>query len=236
MLLLAFRLAWLQIVKADDLQQMAIQQQTRDVPVEAKRGDILDRNGNKLATSATCYTVWVRPAELKDGIQGDENISKDTKIDQVVTELAKYTGKDKAYIQKALSGKSSIVKIAKYLDKENASKIKKMGTPGVVISKGNKRFYSMGNFASQTLGSVTDDNVGRTGIELQYDQYLSGISGRWIKDTDLNGGELYFGQEAYYEAEDGYNVVMTLDEVIQYYEDEPDSVEKVLVAEYKISK
>ena len=64
---------------------------------------------------------------------------------------------------------------------------------------------------------MTIDNTGRTGIELQYDQYLSGIAGRWVKNTDLSGNELVNGSEAYYEAEDGLNVVLTIDETIQYY-------------------
>ena len=59
----------------------------------------------------------------------------------------------------------------------------------------------------------TIDNTGRTGIELQYDQYLSGIAGRWVKNTDLSGNELVNGSEAYYEAEDGLNVVLTIDAV-----------------------
>ena len=67
------------------------------------------------------------------------------------------------------------------------------------------------------LGSVTVDNTGRTGIELEYDQYLSGVSGRWVKNTDVAGNELVDGSEKYYEAEDGLNVVLTIDEAIQYY-------------------
>ena len=59
--------------------------------------------------------------------------------------------------------------------------------------------------------------MGRTGIELQYDQYLSGVSGRWVKNTDLLGNELVKGAEEYHEAQDGLNVIMTLDEAIQYY-------------------
>lgn len=214
---LALRLAWIQIVKADDLKEMAIDQQTRDVLVEAKRGDILDRNGNRLATSGTCYTLWVRPTEFKNGIKGDEEYSKKEKIDHIAEKLAKYTGQDKSKILKKLGSKDAIVKIAKYIEKKKATKIKDMGVPGLMLAKGNKRYYTMGNFASQTLGSVTEDNVGRTGIELQYDQYLSGTAGRWIKNTDRDGGDLSFGTDSYYAPENGLNVVLTMDEVVQFY-------------------
>lgn len=211
MFALSLRVAWVQVVKADEYKEMAIEQQTKDVPVEAKRGDILDRNGNKLATSATCYTVWVRPQELKKGID------KETSLDDISAKLAKYTGKTKKEMDKLLNSEDSIVKLARYVDKENAQKIKEMGAPGMILSKGSRRYYPMKTLASQTLGSVTEDNIGRTGIELEMDQYLSGVAGRWIKESDINGGELYFGQEAYYAAEDGLNVVLTIDEVIQFY-------------------
>ena len=61
---LCFKLAWIQVVKADEYTDKAIAQQTSDIPIEAKRGVIYDRNGKELATSATCYTVWARPAQI----------------------------------------------------------------------------------------------------------------------------------------------------------------------------
>lgn len=217
MLLLLFRVAWLQVVNHDELSEMAISQQTSDEAIEAKRGDILDRNGKKLATSATCYTLWVRPVEIRNQIADKSEAEQKEYYNDVAKKLAKYTHQKKKTVLKKIKKDESIVKIAKYIEKEDAKKIKEMGTPGLILAEGNKRYYPMGNFASQTLGSVTEDNAGRTGIELEYDQYLSGISGRWIKNTDNNGDELSFGNEAYYQAEDGYNVVLTIDEVIQYY-------------------
>ena len=62
LLLLTFRVAYWQIIKADWLTEKAIAQQTQDTPIEAKRGAIYDRNGKELATSITCYTLWARPA------------------------------------------------------------------------------------------------------------------------------------------------------------------------------
>ena len=88
---------------------------------------------------------------------------------------------------------------------------------GLELAEGTKRYYPLGNFASRLLGSVSADNTGRAGIELEYDQYLAGVSGRWKKNTDLLGNELVEGAEEYHEAQDGYNVVLSLDEAIQYY-------------------
>lgn len=75
----------------------------------------------------------------------------------------------------------------------------------------------MGAFASHTIGTVTDDNTGLSGLELQYNTYLSGVAGRWINYTDTSGNRLSYGEEKYYKAEDGYSIVTTLDQVIQHY-------------------
>lgn len=210
MVLLLFRVAWIQIVKADEYGAIAVNQQTSDIPLEAKRGSIFDRNGQELASSATCYSVWVRPGQIA------ENYSKD-KIEELSKKLAVILGKDEADVEKSLKTKESLVKIAKYLDKDTVDKVRALKITGLETAENTKRNYPLGNFASQVLGSVSDDNEGRTGIEQEYDSYLSGIAGRWIKNTDINGNVLAYGKEKYFQAEDGLNVVLTVDEVLQHY-------------------
>lgn len=80
-IILAFRTAWIQIVKADEYSQKAINQQTSDIPLEAKRGSIYDTNGQALAASATCYSVWVRPAQIKKNYSSSQ-------IDELSSKLA----------------------------------------------------------------------------------------------------------------------------------------------------
>ena len=109
------------------------------------------------------------------------------------------------------------MKIKKGLDKAAADKIRKAELSGIEIAEDTKRSYPMGAFASHTIGSVTDDNTGLSGLELQYNTYLSGVSGRWIKYTDTGGNRLSYGKERYYQAEDGYSIVTTLDQAIQHY-------------------
>lgn len=210
MILLAFRVAWIQIVDADELTQKAIDQQTSDIPIEAKRGSIYDRNGKELATSITCYSLWVRPAELAEN-------KSDEEIEEIARSIAPIVEQDEEEVRKKLVKEQALVKIAQYLEKEQADEIRELGINGIELSENNKRYYPLGNFASQLLGSVTIDNTGRTGIELEYDQYLGGVAGRWVKNTDVAGNELVDGSEAYYEAKDGLNVVLTIDEAIQYY-------------------
>ena len=88
---------------------------------------------------------------------------------------------------------------------------------GLQIAETVKRYYPMGAFASHVIGSTNDDNNGMSGIELYYDQYLNGTDGRWIKNADASGRNLTNGVEKYYPAENGFNIVMTIDEVIQHY-------------------
>ncbi len=224
---LVFRVAWIQIVDAEELSQKAIDQQTKDTPIEAKRGTIYDRNGKELATSTTCYTLWARPPQIK---LKEGKTRPDSEIKAFAGEIAGIIDKDSDEVYENMKKNQALVRIAKYLDKETADKHRKVKISGIEHSEDTKCSDPLGNFASQVLGSVNDDNMGRTGIELQYDQYLSGVSGRWVKNTDLLGNELVKGAEEYYEAQDGLNVVMTLDEAIQYY------VEKALEKGMKKTK
>ncbi len=210
MILLAFRVAWLQVVQADELTDKAISQQTQDIPIDAKRGEIYDRNGKELATSLTCYSLWVRPAELAEDLE-------DAEIEQLAQQLAEITGAEAAEIKKDLTREQAIVRVSKGLEKEQADQIRALEIDALSLSEESKRYYPSGNFASQLLGSVNDDGAGRTGIELEYDQYLSGVAGRWVKNTDVAGNQLVDGSEEYHEAQNGLNVVLTIDEAIQYY-------------------
>ena len=210
MVLLAFRVAWIQVVDADELTEKAIDQQTSDIPIAAKRGVIYDRNGKELATSVACYSVWVRPAELAEN-------KTDEEITAAASDLATVLNMEAEEVKTKLTKKQALVKVAQYLEKDTADQVRDLEITGISLSEDTRRYYPLGNFASQLLGSVTVDNTGRTGIELEYDQYLSGVSGRWVKNTDVAGNELVDGSEKYYEAEDGLNVVLTIDEAIQYY-------------------
>ena len=210
-LVLIFKVAWIQIVRADEYREKAVAQQTSDVPIEAKRGNITDRNGKELASSATCYSLWVWPSQIKEAYK------KDAKIDEVAEKLAVVLNMNSKKIKKNLTADQPLVRIAKGLEKETAEKIRKLDLTGFQLAENTKRFYPSGNFASQLLGSVNDDGVGRTGVESMYDEYLSGVAGRWIKNPDINGNDLSYGEDEYYQAEDGLNVVLTIDEILQHY-------------------
>lgn len=202
---LIIRLGWLQIVQGERYKELANSQQTRDIPIPAKRGIIYDRNGKKLSISASSNTIWVRPSEIE-------------KPEEAALALSKILDLDEEEIFLKISDKRyGLVRLARWMEDDIADLIRKERIRGVWIAEDNKRYYPYGNFASFILGHTTDDNRGMAGIELEYEKYLSGLPGRWIKNTDGKGRQLPFSSEKYYPAEDGLSVVLTVDEVIQHF-------------------
>ena len=213
--LLAFRVGWIQIIRGEEYAEMAIEQQTSDVPITAKRGVIYDRNGKELAISAVTHTIWVRPASLRNYSEEAAEVEENT--NNVVMQLAEILEMDVNTVKDIVTQEKLLVKVAKYVDKDKADKIRDAQLTGIEIAEDVKRYYPLGAFLSHVLGSTTDDNQGLSGLELKYNQYLSGIDGRWIKNKDIAGRSLAYGVEKYYQAEDGLSLVLTIDEVIQHY-------------------
>ncbi|NLD19306.1 MAG: PASTA domain-containing protein [Clostridiales bacterium] len=211
-MLLCLKLGWVQIVKGDEYSAKAVEQQTRDTPIEAERGIIYDTNDKELAVSVVCYTIWARPTDIKAS-----EADKGKSTEQVAKTLSDILAMNLEEVKELISKEQSIIKIKKGIDKDTADKIRDADLPGIEIAEDTKRSYPMGSFASHVLGTVTDDNTGLSGLELEYNTYLSGISGRWVNYTDTSGNRLSYGKERYYSAEDGYSIVTTIDQVIQHY-------------------
>lgn len=213
--LLGIRMGYLQIVKGDDLKKKAIAQQTKDELVESKRGEIVDCKGNKLAVSTIKYSVWVRPSSVIGKETDPEKQNK--KLESTARELSGIIHKDQDDLLKEMKKKIPLVKVAKYQSGEVVDKIRESSLDGVSITEETKRAYPLDNFASQLLGSVTDDNNGLSGLEQYYNKELRGSAGRWVQSKDAAGNSLFYGEEKYYAPEDGNSLELTVDEVIQHY-------------------
>lgn len=203
--MLIFRTGYLQIVKGDWLTAKALDQQTRDIPIEPKRGTIYDKNMKELAVSVTKYTIWAKPVEIKDKEKAAKVISN--LIDEEHEEVLKLLKKKNM----------ALVKVKRWIDDETAEKIREAKLPGIWVAEDNQRYYPYGNFASYVLGHTSDDATGIAGVEMQYDKHLKGKSGRLIVSTDASGREIPHGMEKYYEPVQGNGLVLTIDEVIQHY-------------------
>ncbi|MDU4859465.1 MAG: stage V sporulation protein D [Terrisporobacter othiniensis] len=204
-LALVFRIGYLQLIKGEWLSTKASEQQTREIPIEAKRGTIYDTNMKELAVSVTKYTVWCKPVEVKDAKKTSEELAKilDEKYDDVYKKVSK--------------NNMALVKVKRWIDDDMADKITKAGLSGIWVAEDNQRYYPYGNFASYVLGHTSSDSSGVAGIELRYDNVLKGTAGKLIVSTDAAGKEIPQGSEQYYEPTTGNGLVLTVDEVIQHY-------------------
>lgn len=177
---------------------------SRDLPVEANRGLILDRNGVVLADNLTTTSLVLVPNQIKD--------KKDT-----TTKLAQILNVSYDEMYKHVNKKTSIERVhpeGRRLSYEIADKISNLKLPGVYLVKESKRYYPYGNLLSHTLGYVGIDNQGLSGLELQYDKYLTGESGAIKYFSDAKGNKLNLS-DVYLEPQDGMNLQLTIDINIQ---------------------
>ena len=213
---LTFRMGWIQIVSGEELATQAAYQQTRDVPIEARRGTIYDRNGNVLAMSAASFTIWARPDQVRQ-VRGGNEVAIAQQVNSTVASLATILEMDEDRVRQIVTTDRALIRVANNVSREQANRIRDSRLRGIEIAESVSRHYPLGPFAAHVIGGVTDDNVGLFGIERQYDRYLSGVAGRWIKSSDMRGANLGRGIDRYFGASDGLNVILTIDEVIQHY-------------------
>jgi len=211
---LAVRVGWHMVIVGEERAQKAAKQQTRDSVVAATRGDILDANGNKLAISSTAYAVWVRPESARSNGKTEEEQEKNLLYE--TDRLAELLSMEPDAVKEVLMSEKKLIRLAKNVDIELAEEIRGERFAGVELVETASRSYPLKAFASQLLGSITDDNVGNTGLERYYNQYLAGQNGRWIISKDNKQNSLSYGTNKYYSPEDGYTMVLTLDQNIQY--------------------
>lgn len=210
-LILIGRLVYIQVIKADYYQELAYDQQTRERKVEAKRGTIYDSTGSKvLAQSISVNIVSAVP----------KNVGKDAADkEKIASDIAQILGLEKDSVLSKLSKNVALVTIASKVEEEKASKLLKYisenNIKGISVDEDTKRIYPYGTLLSHVLGFVGTDNQGLLGIESYYDKELSGIPGKIVGSTDLNGKETPFTNEQYISPVDGKDIVLTIDATIQ---------------------
>ena len=203
---------YIQIFQHEEYQRKALNQQTQETTIDAKRGSILDRNGNELAVSASAYMVTMTPTMIKNDADA-ENIAKN------LSEILDLSY-DKVY--KMTQQKVSYTVVARRLEEEEANLVndfvrENTGYSSIIsISEDSKRYYPHGNLLSSVLGFVGTDNQGLEGLEMSYDAYLSGTPGKRISVKTQGGTAMPFEYEKYVAAEDGNNITLTVDLEMQY--------------------
>ncbi|MBQ9280152.1 MAG: PASTA domain-containing protein [Clostridia bacterium] len=209
MFVLIGRLFFWQIVMGSEMREEAYTQQTKNRTISPKRGMIYDRNGEVLAESITVETISVTPKNIKA-----ENKEKTAKG------LADILDLDYESILAKTKKNTADETIAKKLDKNVTDEVRKWiaeeKISGVNIYEDTKRYYPNGSLLANVLGFCGTDNQGLEGIEVQYESILKGVPGQLIVGTDAIGNELPLNDEKYIPSEDGLNLVLTIDEMIQY--------------------
>lgn len=209
-----FKVFYIQVFQYKKLNSLAEGLWSRNLPLKADRGNILDRNGKILATNITTTSLVLIPNQIKD----KEAVSKD---------IASILSVSYESIYEHASKRSSIERVhpeGRQLSYETAEKIKNLNYEGVYLLKESKRYYPYNEVLSHTLGYVGIDNQGLSGIELEYDNYLTGSDGAIKYFSDGKGNRLPLN-EVYSEPISGMDIALTIDIDLQLaIENELDNV------------
>ena len=201
-----------QITEHDELQSVAVRQQTLRTTGEASRGTIYDRNGTILAMSASAETIFLSPKEIMENEQDQ---------DLIANGLAEILDMDAEDILKMMEKTNSqYEELKKKADDELADKVREFinenDLKGIFLRPTSKRSYPKGTLASQVIG-FANDNGGAMGLEAAYNDELTGENGMVVTARDRDGRSVLYQYDQYFDAENGCDLRTTLDTTIQYY-------------------
>ena len=194
------RLVQLQIFDYGELEQHAQRQQQRTIEVAARRGLIFDRSGHELAMSIAVDSIFAVPSEIPDP-------------NTAATLLAHILKLDPAELRARFRASRTFCWVARKVDAEASDRVRALNLRGIYFQKESKRFYPKRELAAQVLGYVGMDDEGLSGIEREYDDQLRGQPGRMLISVDAR--KRWFGRVER-QPEAGENVVLTIDQAIQY--------------------
>ena len=215
-LLLIGKLFYLQLIDGEYLSNLAVTQQTTSEIISSKRGNIYDATGTSLAISEPVDTITLNPSRFKkDSDEETKNLQQ-----LVATGLSEIFDLDYDETLEKVSSDSSVVTIAEKVEEDKVNELKNWMTKnkissGINIDEDTRRYYPYNTLASQVIGVCGTDNQGLSGIEYSYDSILKGTSGQIVTSTDATQSEIPNSVESFVEAEDGYDLTLTIDVNIQ---------------------
>lgn len=212
MIALIYRMGYWQIVRADELRTMAALMQTVDTEIDPQRGNIYDSRMSTLAESVTEYELY----GYTQYMYKDKDLTATEKA-KTVSKLVEITGLDQKTVKEKLMQDENLVLLADGLTREQVEKAEKTWGSQITVKTKVARYYPNGAFAAQILGGVSADNVGRSGLEYEYNSVLAGVKGRTVKTTDRDGNTVSGSRTKYYKPQDGNSIVTTIDSVIQNF-------------------
>lgn len=204
LIIIVIRVFYIQVFDYQKLSTLAESLWSRELPIGADRGEIYDRNGKVLATNITTTSLVLIPNQIQNK-------------EEVAQKLSEILNSDYEDMLAHVSKKTSIERVhpeGRQLSYDIASKIDELGYDGVYLVKESKRYYPYGSVLSHVLGYVGIDNQGLSGLELTYDDYLTGKNGAIKYFSDGKGNRLELS-EVYEEPQNGINIQLTIDLDIQ---------------------
>jgi cell division protein FtsI (penicillin-binding protein 3) len=223
------RVAYLQTYGRESTISRADRQQHLIMALPARRGEIFDRNGLVMAGSIQTHALFVDPKFMQDCFQEDGHSL--VEMDDAIGKLAKIIDRDPFEISQLLGDRaaSRFVKIAQNLDDSTIAEIRELNLPGVGIDAGSARSYPMGSLAAHVLGGCGADGNGLDGLELKYNNLLSGRAGFAREMKDAQRRPIGVDAQDYLPPRHGQHLVLTIDANLQMIAEEElrDAVEKV---------
>jgi len=202
--LLAARVAQLQLMSGDRYQRLSVEQTLHKIPISAERGSIFDRNGRDLALSVQRSTVYADPTLVADPVA-------------TAAKLAPILHVDQQYLVRQLSSRPSrFAYLAHTVPDEIASTVRGLRLPGIGLVAESERSYPADTLAGAVIGHVGRDGHGLDGVEYLYDSLLEGRPGEIVVEQDPNGLDIPSTQRTRVDARRGTDVVLTLDENLQW--------------------
>lgn len=203
-IVIILKVFYIQVFEYDKLNELASDLWSRNLPIEADRGKIYDRNGVVLADNITTTSLVLIPNQIKDKKTTTKKLAE-------ILNVSYDTMREHVYKNTSIE---RVHPFGRRLDYSVAEKIEKLNLEGVYLVRESKRSYPYGTELSHTLGFVGIDNQGLSGIELQYDDYLTGEYGAIKYFSDAKGNKLELSQ-VYESPQNGVNITLTIDQNIQ---------------------
>lgn len=204
LLMVILKVFYVQVFDYKKLSNLASDLWSRNLPIEASRGRILDRNGVVLADNVTTTSLVLVPNQIKNKKEVCEKLAEilNVSYDEMKKHVFKSTSIERVH------------PIGRRLSYEIADKIEELKFDGVYLLKEAKRYYPYKTLLAHVLGYVGIDNQGLSGLELQYDKYLTGEAGAIKYFSDAKGNKLTLS-DVYVKPQDGMDLQLTIDINIQ---------------------
>ena len=204
LMFLGGRLVYLMVFCSEYYGQKAEDLHERERDIKAARGRIIDATGKILATNKSVCTISVIHSQIDEP-------------EKVIAALQKELGLTEEEVRKRVEKVSSIERVKTNVDKETGDRIRAYGLSGIKVDEDYKRYYPLDTMASTVLGFTGADNQGILGLEVKYDSYLQGTSGKILTLTDARGIEIENAGEMRLEPVNGYDLYISMDSNIQQY-------------------